>query len=134
MSHSLSTQSSGLSELDGVYLDIEQKVDALLHTAHPLHSSDSTQEECKDYLKMLHSIVNGEWSSEKSAEDDKVLLLHSDALIVRLVGCIERSFNLPCIDSATGSTSIQGVDVSLLAISLSVLFSMVKRAEVSAVL
>jgi len=117
-----------------VYLDIEQKVDALLHTAHPIHSTDAVQEECKDYLKMLHSIVNGEWSSEKSLEDDRVLLLHSDALIVRLVGCIERSFNLPCIDSATGSTSIQGVDVSLLAISLSVLFSMVKRAEVSAVL
>ena len=80
-----------------MYLDIEQKVDALLHTAHPLHTSDSTQEECKDYLKMLHSIVNGEWSSEKSAEDDKVLLLHSDALIVRTILSLGQSMGLQVI-------------------------------------
>ena len=125
-----------MAELDGLYLDIEQKIDALLQTSHAVATIDALQEECKDYLKMLHSIVNGEWSTEVNVEDDKVLFSHSDALIVRLIGCIERSFVLPAVDAGNHvhSNSIPGVDVSLLAISLSVLFSMVKRSEVSAAL
>lgn len=121
-------------ELNGLYLDIESKVDALLGTAQAVSASDPLQEECKDYLKMLHSIVNGEWSAEKLPEDETVLLLHTEPLVRRLCGCIARAFDLPVLDqqSSAPSNAIQGVDVSLLAISLSVLFSMVKRPEVAA--
>ena len=82
---------------------------------------------------MLHSIVNGEWSAEKMPQDDEVLLAHADVLIRRLAACINRSFELPVVEGHSAPTNaIHGVDVSLLAISLSVLFSLVKRADVSA--
>jgi hypothetical protein len=125
-----------MEELNGMYDEIIQKVDALLQTPHAVGANDKVQDECKDYLKMLHSIVNGEWSAERLPQDEAVLLAHAEVLVTRLCACIARAFELPVMEGKVSASpvAIRGVDVSLLAIALSVLFSLVKRPEVSAVL
>lgn len=142
-------------ELESIYLEIEAKIDSLLMMpSSPSSSSSSSsspssssqpsslllQDECKDYLKMLHSIVSGDWSAEKLPEDDSILQKHAEALIGRLVRCIARSFRKPhhhhhasgrlSEEEMGDSNSNAEVDISLLAISLSTLFAFVKRSDV----
>jgi hypothetical protein len=110
-------------------------MDALLQQPAAVQDCDPVQEECKDYLKMLHTIVTGEWTTEALPEDDTVLLAHCEGLVQRLVKCIARSFDLPAKDSQAGAAFATngnlGLDVSLLAISLSALFAFVKRLDVA---
>jgi hypothetical protein len=126
-------------ELESIYLEIEAKIDSLLQSSSSSSSSSrqpssQLQDECKDYLKMLHSIVSGDWSAEKLPEDDSVLQKHAEALIGRLVRCISRSFRKPHHHHPSGRQSDgednAEVDISLLAISLSTLFAFVKRGDV----
>lgn len=137
-------------ELESIYLEIEAKIDSLLLLQSTSSSSSSSshqpspllllQDECKDYLKMLHSIVSGDWSAEKLPEDDSILQKHAEALIGRLVRCISRSFRKPQHPQQQQHPSgrlLSGeeegsaeVDISLLAISLSTLFAFVKRSDV----
>lgn len=121
---------SAAAELDGLYTEAEAKMDALINVSRAVNANDPVQAECKDYLKMLHSVINGEWYAEKLPEDEAVLLAHSNAIVTRLCRCMARAFDLPSKDPAVNA--IQGFDMSLLAISVSVLFSLVKRPEVSA--
>jgi len=114
-------------ELESIYLEIEAKIDSLLHSNQSANQPSSLQDECKDYLKMLHSIVNGDWSAEKLPEDDSILQKHAEALIGRLVRCISRSFRKP---HPSGRPENVEIDISLLAISLSALFAFVKRSDV----
>lgn len=118
-------------ELESIYLEIEAKIDSLLQSSSSSSSSSSRQlqDECKDYLKMLHSIVSGDWSAEKLPEDDSILQKHAEALIGRLVRCIARSFRKPSGRLSEGEDNAE-VDISLLAISLSTLFAFVKRSDV----
>lgn len=127
-------------ELESIYLEIEAKIDSLLQSSSSSSSSSrqpssQLQDECKDYLKMLHSIVSGDWSAEKLPEDDSVLQKHAEALIGRLVRCISRSFRKPHHHHHPSGRLSEGednaeVDISLLAISLSTLFAFVKRGDV----
>lgn len=133
----LCAQSAVVQELNDLYDEIVEKVDALLDTPQGHSASTKVQDECKDYLKMLHSIVNGEWSVEKLPQDEAVLLARSESLVTRLCGCIARAFEVHVTEGRAAVSSpvaIGGVDVSLLAISLSVLFSLVKRPDVAAAL
>lgn len=95
----------------------------------PISDSDALNEEAKDYLKMLHAIVTGEWSAERVPEDEAVLLAHCEALTSLLVKCVGRSFDLPSLMSSRVPGAMLGVDVSLAAISLSTLFAVVKRGD-----
>lgn len=45
-------------DLEVIYIDVGKKIDCLLATSHTLKDSDTIQEEAKDYLKILHSIIN----------------------------------------------------------------------------
>ena len=66
-------------------------------------------DEAKDYLKMLHSIVSGEWSRESPlSEDERALRGRAEGLCRRLVGCVASSFERPSTLSAT-PTSLYGI-------------------------
>ena len=147
-------------DLESIYVDVGKKIDALLAATHPLRDSDTVQEEAKDYLKILHSIINvkllftifwsfflsffqiefeilsqDEWSAEKHPDDEIILLYHAESLTRKLVKCITRAFDMPAeVNSGTATNnsliSNLGFDVPLLAITLSTLFSIVKRNEV----
>jgi hypothetical protein len=135
------SSASAAAELEGIYQEVQQKVDALLQTPHAVADSSAVQQEARDYLKVLHSIVSGEWSAEQLPEDEAALLLHAEGLALRLVGCVARAFELPALQDAhavadaeaeeSPAEVIVGLDVSLLAISLSALFALVKRPEVA---
>ena len=57
--------------------------------------SEEVVEEAKDYLKIFHSILNNEWTSEKSSEDDLLLSNHCEQIVGKVLQCITRSFDSP---------------------------------------
>ena len=109
-----------------LYDDIEGKVDLFLVAVNRGKTKDQGQDqidneaaiaaalslacdEAKDYLKMLHSIVSGEWSREPPLpEDERVLVERAEGLCRRLVGCVAASFDRPTTASAT-PTSLYGI-------------------------
>lgn len=75
--------------------------------------------------------LQDEWSAEKHPDDEIILLYHAEALTRKLVKCVARSFDLPSEPTASSNmVAVLGFDVPLLAITLSTLFSIVKRTEV----
>jgi hypothetical protein len=133
-SHIFSQSPGGVvTEFESLYADISRKVDSLLCATGVLSDNDVVHEEAKDYIKMLHSVVSGEWSrpEDHTAEDDIVLLSHVDDLARQLVQCVARSFDQPVTLLNKVPGTFLGIDVSLVAISLSTLFAMVKRADIA---
>ena len=125
------------SGLIAIFDDIESKVDLYLSAATaeaPMASGDELQalcDEAKDYLKMLHSIVSGEWSKETPLPaDERALHRRAEGLCRRLVSCVSLSFNKPTTATAT-PTSLFGIDVSMVAVALATLFAMVRRPDLS---
>ena len=45
-------------DLETIYMDVGKKLDALLSSNNCLSESDPIMEEAKDYLKIVHSIIN----------------------------------------------------------------------------
>ncbi len=121
------------AECESLYVDIEEKVGRLLGEAGVVSDSSAVHEQAKDYLKVLHSVVAGEWCSagEQTAEDTGVLQRHADTLVRLLVQCVARSFDRPALMLNKVPGTFLGVDVSLLAISLSTLFAMARRADLA---
>jgi hypothetical protein len=94
------SSSSSNNTLEGIYLDIANKVDQYLAALSARENNrgnknmNSTEvsskallglcDDTKDYLKMLHSIVIGEWSKETLPEDDEMLRRHIEPLCSRL--------------------------------------------------
>lgn len=122
--------------LAGIYSDIASKIDNLLVCEEEVIESDVRHEECKDYVKMLHAILMGEWSSEGEeavdTDDESLLLANIEPLVMRLCKCVGRSFQFQSSNPCTpveGSPSV-GIDVSLVAVSLATLFATVKRSDV----
>jgi hypothetical protein len=90
-------------------------------------------DETKDYLKMLHSMAIGEWSQETLPEDDEALKQHIAPLCMRLTKCVAASFT-PSICLHASPTSLFGIDVSLVAVSLATLFAIVRRGDLATVM
>ena len=90
-------------------------------------------DETKDYLKMLHSIAIGEWSQETLPEDDEALKQQIAPLCVRLTRCVAASF-IPTVCLHASPTSLFGIDVSLVAVSLATLFAIVRRGDLATVM
>lgn len=126
-------EASAAAELEAVYEEVEGKIDALLNIPYVVLASDDVQQDCKDSLKVLHNIVKGDWTAEKLPIDDIMLQARSERLIVLTARCIARAFEIPAMESATSppANSIPGVDVSLLSISISLLYSLACNAEVT---
>jgi hypothetical protein len=122
-------------ELEGIYSDIALKIDRLIEFEENDNDNDNKyiHDEAKDYIKILHSILIGEWSTEQQLPEDCLALQnHSQALASRLASCISRSFNHPngCISDDPNTPNIN-IDVSLVSVSLATLFAMVKRSDIS---
>jgi hypothetical protein len=45
-------------DLETIYMDVGKKLDALLSSNNCLSETDPIMEEAKDYLKIVHSIIN----------------------------------------------------------------------------
>lgn len=123
-------KSPGLGEFDleSIYVDIISKTENLTKNTTILNETDILLEEAKDYLKIFHSILNNEWTVEKNPEDDKLLLKYCEPITNQVLLCISRSFDIPPSTPKCSGINI-GIDVSLVAISLSILFSVVKNVE-----
>lgn len=113
--------------LEGLYLDVVHKIDALLSCREAVPEESQMQEDAKDYLKMLHSIVTGEWTAEKHEDDDELLRRQVIPLMHRVLKCVERAFVLPAIPAGDSPLS---VDVGLASVSLATLFSLVRRQDI----
>lgn len=82
---------------------------------------------------MLHSMAIGEWSQETLPEDDEALKQHIAPLCMRLTKCVAASFT-PSICLHASPTSLFGIDVSLVAVSLATLFAIVRRGDLATVM
>jgi hypothetical protein len=128
------------NHLEGIYADIAGKVDQYLDAMAASPNADQEDkvltglcDETKDYLKMLHSIAIGEWSQETLPEDDEALKQQIAPLCVRLTRCVAMSFN-PSVCLQASPTSLFGIDVSLVAVSLATLFAIVRRGDLATVM
>lgn len=77
----------GSSALEQICQDIWVKVDELLSHAHDIHSTARCAEvtqDAKEYLKIAHAILRGEWSTEEPSAADR------DALLRQLPVCLDR--------------------------------------------
>ena len=82
---------------------------------------------------MLHSMAIGEWSQETLPEDDEALKQQIAPLCARLTKCVAASFT-PSTCLHASPTSLFGIDVSLVAVSLATLFAIVRRGDLATVM
>jgi hypothetical protein len=120
------------AEIENVYNDIGSRIDALLldDRADLMLASDPVHEQAVSYMKILHSIVAGEWFKERVPEDDALLRAHSNALVLRMVACLTRAFEKPVLMSMDSPGSHLNLDFDLASISVSVVFAMSKRSDI----
>ena len=111
-----------LVELDGVYVDIISKLDAMLG------SGDKGVEDkvqcAKDHLKMLHSIISSPDVSGPGKPFD-LLQRHAPTLVDRLIRCIDYGFQREVTPQTDNSKDlINVVDVGLISVSLVCMFAL----------
>ena len=128
MPSSRKSTSSPASSLDDIYSEIASKMDALLTGSQ---DDERTHNDATDYIKILHSIASGAWTEEVQASDEQELRMNAQALIIRLVKCVDRAFSssgyVPPAHSAGASLNI---DVSLGSAALATIFALLKRPGV----
>eukprot|EP01041_Mallomonas_annulata_P000127 gene127-202_t len=116
--------------MEGMYIDVIQKIDVLLLHKDVVREDSPIQEDAKDYLKMLHSIVTGEWSAEVLPEDDEALRRQSIPLLYRVLRSVERAFECPALPIVPPSVNSLSIDVGLASVALATLFALVRRKDV----
>lgn len=125
--------------LSGLFGDIAMKIDDYLnigkqlpHTSVTATTTSATvvrreliteaAESARDYVKILHAMITGEWSSESNTDDDEYVLHSSvDALALRLIRTISFAFqahiNFPSLYLSSLSPSAVDASVSVSATS-----------------
>ena len=163
-----STKVISYTGLPGLFGDIAEKMDIylMLQSNSPKKSTDSsmnattsitremvnvTAEGARDYIKILHAMITGEWTSENTDEDDQMLRSSVDSMVIRLCKCLsfvfkfhqlfpsllsssstEDSNNTNNINNGLAMSTAEKVlqmDVSLAAVILATLFALIKRKE-----
>jgi hypothetical protein len=109
---------AGVPAHQDVYSDIVKSLDLLLQCPGRVASTDTVQQNARESLKVLHSIVTGKAVCDAPAFSGP----QSSAVIVHVTGCLRRAFELPVNDCALE------VDLSFASVSLAVLFACI-RAE-----
>jgi len=127
----VSSDHSGASaELASIYAEVLSKINALLaDNRSDMHENDPLHEQCTDYLKILHDMVNGEWSSEILPEDEALLRSQAEPLMIGVQKCLSRAFDQPAVLSPDTIGAHLCLDVSLASASLATIFVMVKRND-----
>lgn len=137
--------------LPGLYADIASKMDSLLSLTAGVDATEGSvsagvladrSEEARDYIKILHALISGEWSNEApTAEDEEMLHVSVDRMAGRLIRGVNFAFTcknlLSSEDEQSTAPSIEKslkIDVSLVAVLLATLFALVKRKELLSLL
>jgi hypothetical protein len=130
--------------LNGIYADIAEKIDALLEydieaearlkMGSFARSETDVLEEAKDYIKMFHAIVTGEWSQESNQEDDVLLYESVEPILERIIRCLPKAFeNKANLENKKESRG-HGMDVSMIAVIVATIFAVTKRQDLLSLL
>jgi len=115
------------SSPDDIFSEIAAKMDTLL--TEPF--DERSHNDATDYIKILHSIASGAWTEEVQVSDEQELQINAQALVSRLVKCVDRAFSstefVAPVQSAGASLKI---DVSLGSAALATIFALLKRPGV----
>ena len=130
-------------EIAGIYADITSKVSTMteLYSAYISNSSlvsadavNTACDDCREYLKMLHSLVSGGWSTDgraPTASDEAALLANCNNLVILISRCVSLSLEGP---GPTGRSILAfpvatalGIDVSLISVALATLHAFVRH-------
>lgn len=130
--------------LPGLYGDIATKLDAMLGLTNEAATGGVSaalladrSEEARDYIKILHALISGEWSNEApTQEDEEMLHVSVDRMAVLLIHGVSFAFkckSLLSVDQDHAAVSepenVLMIDVALVAVLLATLFALVKRKE-----
>lgn len=115
--------------LNGIFVDIIKKIDALLSFDQSSATSSSLyprlHEDAKDYVKMLLSNVKGTWHRDEmnSCEDMENIATQINPLVRRILLCIQLAFAAPPHLSGAYLT----IDVTLASAAVSTLYAFVEK-------
>mmetsp|Transcript_14415 Transcript_14415/g.21637 ORF Transcript_14415/g.21637 Transcript_14415/m.21637 type:complete len:2162 (-) Transcript_14415:214-6699(-) len=142
-SRRISLGAEGSSELDSVCTDIISKVDDMLkgQQSRSVNDYSSISQTAKEYLKIQHTILRDEWSTEKlSVADNEVLLKRMPSLIDRAVRCLRHGFSNPLVSNTASSVPSGSVlshplsktmDPGLVIVSIAVICAVLDRKDMS---
>lgn len=132
LDRAIAASATATAEIEDVYNEIADKIDRLLldDRSDLMLESDPVHEQAVDYIKILHSIVTGEWIKEKLPEDDALLRAHSNALTSRMVACLGRAFDKPVLMNMGSTGSHLNFDFDLASCAISALYMMIKRSDI----
>lgn len=138
-----SQEQANTVEISGIYADIISKISIMteLYSAYISNSSsvqvdavNTACDDCREYLKMLHSLVSGGWSTDgrpTAASDEEALLANCNELIILISRCVSLALEGPGPTGRSSSAfpvaSSLGIDVSLISVALATLHAFVRH-------
>ena len=102
-------------------------IDTAIRDPRRLNIPNTNIQNCKDYLKILFSIINGTWSGANESDNEiKIIQKYLIEISNRLVSCLRIAFEVSSSTTQSDNTAMSAqFDIGLASVALACLFSLV---------